>query len=253
MRIKAKPRRQHRSNAGRSQSWSLYVKQLGRALGCVLVFFAVGYLGFWCYDPANFPISSVKVFGETKYLSKEVIQKVVLPELKGGFFRLKVSTLQQQLLLLPWVKQVSVRKVWPDQLVLHFEEHSPLALWGSKGVFSTTGVLFYPDLSKLKFDHLPKLRGSEGKAAQVWQQYLAMEQTLLPLHLTITQLDLAPRGAWHLKLSNGITVILGTNDVQMRLKRFVLAYEKSLQERQQEIAYVDLRYTSGMAVGWKAS
>lgn len=226
-------------------------KRFIQGLSCILAFFAISYLVFWCWQPAHFPISSVRLVGERKYLTPQALQAVISPELKKGFFRLKVSTLHQQLLSLPWIKQVEIRRVWPDQLLIRFQEHTPAARWGDKGLLSTTGVLFYPDLSKVKKMNLPLLQGPEGKSALVWQEYLAMRKTLAPLHLRIARLVLAPRGAWHLQLSNGITVILGTNDVATRLQRFVYAYEKQLSVRQFEVSYVDLRYTSGIAVGWK--
>jgi cell division protein FtsQ len=50
-----------------------------------------------------------------------------------------------------------------------------------------------------------------------------------------------------------MTIVLGTNDILTRLRRFVHAYEKQLHMRQKDLAYVDLRYTSGMAIGWKPS
>lgn len=228
------------------------LKRLFQALSCVFVFFAVAYSVFWCLDPAHFPIASVRFVGERKHLSRHELQEVIFAEVNTGFFGLKVSSLQHHLLLLPWIKQVDVRKIWPDQLVIHFEEHKPAAFWGDNGMISDVGTLFYPDLSKIKMD-LPMLQGPEGRASSVWQQFLVMEQTLAPLDLTITNLTLAPRGAWHLRLSNGITVVLGTNDILTRLRRFVHAYEKQLHTREQEMAYVDLRYTSGMSVGWKTS
>jgi cell division septal protein FtsQ len=47
-------------------------------------------------------------------------------------------------------------------------------------------------------------------------------------------------------------VILGTHEKKQRLYRFVKAYNQSLKKDQASIAYVDMRYTTGMAVGWKA-
>lgn len=235
-----------------SSNGLLYARRLGQTLSCVFVFFAVGYLVLWCLDPAHFPITSVRFIGERKYLSQQVLKAGVLPEVKKGFFRLKVSSLQEQLLSLAWVKKVAIRKVWPDQLVINYEEHEPAAFWGERGILNVNGGLFYPDLSLASPLELPKLQGPEGKSDFVWQQYLVMEQTIAPLRLSITHLTLAPRGAWHLKLSNGITVILGTNDVLSRLSHFVWAYEKRLQSHQAEIAYVDLRYTQGLAVGWRS-
>jgi cell division protein FtsQ len=224
-------------------------------LSSVTLFFAMAYGLIWCFDPAHFPITTVKIIGERHFLSAKALQETTVPYLQAGFFRLKVSSLQQQLLSLPWIKQVEVRKIWPNQLVVKFEEHTPAAFWLNKGikkgVISQTGTLFFPDMKDVKALNLPSIEGPENKAAQVWQQWLQMGKTLAALNLKITHLSFVARGAWQLRLSNGMTVILGRNDELSRLQAFAKAYELHLKDKQLEIASVDLRYTNGMAVGWR--
>lgn len=231
----------------------IVLKSFFKGLSGSFILFLLGYFLFWCVNPAHFPITCVQFIGERKYLSQEALRQVTLPELRAGFFRLKVSTLQQQLLSLPWIKQADVRKVWPNKLVINFKEHTPAALWNSQGLLNESGVFFRPTGSLEPFANLPKLQGPDGRHPLVWQQFLLMRQILKPLHVDIENLVLAPRGAWHLRLSSGITVMLGTNDILVRLQRFAHAYEKQLQAQAQKVAYVDLRYTSGMAIGWKSA
>lgn len=250
--ISRKYRYKKEATQNKSKHLLFLLKRLSQGLSCVIIFFAVGYAVFWCLDPSHFPITSVRFIGERKNLSQEELRTAFVSEVNAGFFRLNVSTLQHQLLSLPWIKQADVRKVWPDQLVVRFEEHTPAAYWSDKGMISDMGTVFYPDISKVSDLNLPILQGPDGRQALVWQQLLVMEETLAPLNLTITHLTLAPRGAWHLRLSNGMMVILGTNDILKRLNRFVQAYDKHLSARAQEMSYVDLRYTSGMTVGWRS-
>ena len=70
--------------------------------------------------------------------------------------------------------------------------------------------------------------------------------------LTIQELDLSTNGSWKILLDNGIAVILGKTGLSERMTRFMLAYQHSLQAQSQQIAYIDLRYTNGFAIGWKA-
>ncbi|MBS0290567.1 MAG: cell division protein FtsQ/DivIB [Proteobacteria bacterium] len=249
--ISLKYQRRHAVQKGKHKA-RLALKKIIQALSGVLVLVALGYGTFWCLDPAHFPISSVRFVGYRHYLSQEALSEAVLPEIKAGFLRLKPSFIQQSLMSLPWIKQVDIRKVWPDQLIVVFEEHVPAAFWGEKGIINDSGKLFFPEFIKKDLPALPRLQGPEGKSTLVWQQYLVMKKTLEPLNLTIRQLILAPRGAWQFQLSNGVTVVLGTNDTEQRLARFVKSYEKYLYEHQQVISYVDMRYTNGMAVGWKS-
>ena len=58
------------------------------------------------------------------------------------------------------------------------------------------------------------------------------------------------RHAWILVLNNGIRLELGKEALVERVKRFLLLYPK-LKHKQQQIVYFDLRYDTGVAVGWK--
>jgi cell division protein FtsQ len=168
---------------------------------------------------------------------------------------LRVFELQQQLLNIPWIKQVDVRKVWPNNLIIHFEEHIPAAFWhekgGKKGILSKEGIVFYPDMKDVKKLVLPKLEGPQERSSLVWQQLAQMDALLKPLNLQVSELSLVARGAWQLRLSNGLTVVLGRHDELKRLAQFVRYYQQNLQEKALQIASVDMRYTSGMAIAWK--
>jgi len=44
---------------------------------------------------------------------------------------MNVNVFREELLLLPWVKTVSVRKVWPDKLLVTITERIPVVRWFS--------------------------------------------------------------------------------------------------------------------------
>ena len=63
---------------------------------------------------------------------------------------------------------------------------------------------------------------------------------------------LSPRYAWQLRLSNGITLELGRDQLKepvlQRLARFVAFYPQTLGSLNRRLEYVDLRYPSGFAL-----
>jgi len=232
------------------QTWSWQKTYL--ISGCLLLITLFAF-GSWFFQAKRFPISSVKVIGERHYVSSTTLHNVIFPYIQPGFFSVNVSNLQQQLLLLPWIKQADVRRVWPGQLVVRIFEHKPAAIWNQASVLSFDGKIISPPQKEIESLSLPQFIGPQSKQTEVWQQYLSMEKAISSLHLRILSLELAERGAWQLTLSNGIKVILGTQDVSERFERFVAAYKKEFSRSPNKISYVDLRYTSGMAVGWKSS
>jgi cell division protein FtsQ len=65
-------------------------------------------------------------------------------------------------------------------------------------------------------------------------------------------LRLDERGAWEMDLADGITVRLGSRQVDERFERFMATAMKLITQRADDIAYVDMRYGNGFAIGWKA-
>ena len=69
--------------------------------------------------------------------------------------------------------------------------------------------------------------------------------------MRLAALELDARGAWNLTLDNGVRVRLGRQQIDERFERFMLAAAKLVSQRATDIAYVDMRYSNGFAVGWK--
>lgn len=200
----------------------------------------------------RFPLKTVEVHTALKYVKEEEIKASVLPFFDKGFFGLNVQAVQACLKQLPWVQSIDIRRMWPDRLVVSVQEKAAQARWGDKGVLSTEGNIFYPELTSIP-DKLPRFDGPKSEALAMQQQYFALLEQLGPIGLTIRSLKLSLNGSLQIMLDNGISIILGKNAMNERMARFVLAYQGSLQAQSQRIAYVDLRYTNGFAIGWKAN
>jgi cell division protein FtsQ len=67
----------------------------------------------------------------------------------------------------------------------------------------------------------------------------------------LRQVQLDARGAWSLKLSNGIDVRLGRRDVDSRAQLFLDVAANIVSSREGEIDFVDMRYSNGFTIGWK--
>lgn len=196
-----------------------------------------------------FAIDAIKVVGKLNHLDKEELKVKLEPQYSKGFFALDVAKVQRSLRKMAWIKEVSVKRVFPSTLVIDIKEQEPKAYWGANAFINTDGDLFFPSGETIL--DLPRLRGPEGHNDLVWQKYLEMNAKLAAINLSVQELELAPRGAWRVVLSNGMEVILGKSEVDDRLMRFIYAYRVNFAQQKDKIAYIDCRYTSGMAIGWK--
>ena len=163
--------------------------------------------------------------------------------IKGNFVNLDLVALQRDLELVPWVRSVSIRRLWPDRLVLELEERTALARWNGRALVDSAGEIFAGKYA----GSLTSFVGPPGSARQMSEQYAEFKEVLHSAGLAPLELLLSQRRSWTLRLNNGLTLQLGRDEPARRLARFVSAYAV-LGEYGAPGANVDLRYNNGFAL-----
>jgi cell division protein FtsQ len=199
---------------------------------------------------ADRPISLISVQGDLQYIDRDAVQQVVQPYLNDSFLRIDLDGLRTDLVDMSWVANASVRRVWPDQLIIHLDEQLPVARWGNTALLNNEGRAFEPeDISR--FDDLPQLTGPQRAKRRVMQNYQQFNRLLRPYGHGVAQLELRERGSWFLTTQDGIRILLGRDDLVEKMQRFLTIDQLVLSERREQIARVDLRYSNSMAVTWR--
>lgn len=196
-----------------------------------------------------FPIKTVRVYGLNRVNQQEV-HDLIFPLVEKGFFTVSVARIRNRLLQMPWVSDLYVRRVWPDQVMITVSEKKPLARWNDNALLSEAGEIFMPKPETYPAD-LPKLIGPMGQQHFMLQYFTDINRLLSPLHAKISYLELTSFLTWKLTLDNGITMQIGHKDVLTRLGQFVKVYPKIIGDRANDVDYIDLRYPNGVAVRWK--
>ncbi|GAA0680759.1 hypothetical protein GCM10009104_01490 [Marinobacterium maritimum] len=199
----------------------------------------------------NQPVAEVRVGGATRHLDKNALAQTLAAGLDRPLLQLDLKAVQERLVQEPWVHSASVRRQWPPAVEVQLEEEVPVARWGDKGLLNHQGDIFWPEL-KPEYAALPKLTGPAHETVRIMQQYHDLNRMFSAAGLRLTGLMLESRGAWTLELDNGIRVIAGREELVPRLKRFIRIYQQSLAGRAEQIEQVDIRYTNGVAVSWRA-
>jgi len=226
-------------------------KSFGKIAAYSILFFAFIFSIAKLRNSEYFPIHNVQVVG-VQHISHQEIQEKVMPFVNNGFFSVDVDRIKEQIMQIPWVQHVFVRRIWPNKVLITVDEKVPLAIWNDSSLLSAAGELFSP-ATKTYPNDLPVLIGQQGEQILMTQYYAKMSEVLLPLHYKITKLELSPAMAWTITLENGIKLNIGHKDVLTRLVHFVKVYPKIVGERVADVEYIDLRYPNGMAVRWKQS
>jgi cell division protein FtsQ len=192
-----------------------------------------------------FPLREVRITQAIEHVTPDQIETIVRRELQGNFFTLDLARARAGFEKLPWVRNVNVRRQWPDRLDVTFEEHVALGRWGGAALVNTYGELF-----AAAYDgSLPLFVGPPGSAKEIAIQYGYFQRSLSGINLAPVQIQVSARRAWQLRLASGVTLELGRENVEARLDRFIAVYPRTVGRLQRRITYVDLRYSNGFAVG----
>ena len=208
----------------------------------------------WLVRVPSLPVREV-VFAEPLLHTRRLEVEQLLPAvLKGNFFSLNLESVRGTLEMLPWVRKVEVRRIWPARLEVKVEEHHPLARWGegSGELVDSYGEVFAAMPTLEEMAALPLLHGPQGTAPEVLKRYGEFVDSFRAIGERPVQLTLSPRMAWHLKLSSGMLVDIGREQpkapVGVRLQRFIEVYPETVAKLAVRPAVVDLRYPNGFAM-----
>ncbi|NVD70159.1 FtsQ-type POTRA domain-containing protein [Duganella sp. BJB1802] len=212
---------------------------------------------WWVAQRPMFTLRTIRIEtigrDELKHVNHLTLRSNALGRIKGNFFTTNLDAVRQAFESVPWVRRATVRREWPDQLIVALEEHEALGTWGEDGkLLSTKGDVFTANLAEAEEDHtLPEFDGPDGSEKEVLSRYDELRTWFAPLKLVPEALSLSGRYAWTVKLNNGMSVALGREQTSTTLKERVdrlMGIYPQLVEHLQNIETIDMRYQNGLAL-----
>ncbi len=208
----------------------------------------VGLMQGW-FASSSWPIRKLTVQAEYKHVGAGAIRAAVLPHVRKGFFATDLGEVRHAIDALPWVASASARKRWPDTLVIQVHERHPFAHWNKGALIDHHGKLFrVPGADRVR--GLPHLSGPAGRLEDVVNFYVRVHRALAAVDLRVTGAHLDRRGGWSLDLAGGARLVIGRDEPDRRLDRFIRVYPELAGTHPRHFVYADLRYTNGFAVRW---
>ena len=232
--------------------WRKRIVILGGAAGLLLLA-GLGLLAWFAAPVLAGPkLSQLTLSGRLQHVQPAAVLAAVQPSVGSGFFTTDVDKVSAAVTAVPWVAQADVRRQWPHTLYISVTEEVPVARWNGDGLMDAQGRVFVHSTDPA-YAALPALSGREGSEQDVLAQYDTLQALMVPRGLAIATLAVDARGAATLLLDDGIEVRLGREDAEARLARFSSVALPALGAKLATVAYVDMRYTNGFAVGWKTA
>ena len=208
------------------------------------------------------PVERMSVLGQFSYLDLEQVKEHVSRFIGSGFLSTDLDVVKEYIELLPWVYQVTVSRVWPGEINVVIEAQVAVRYWNQAGVINAQGQLFEPSVIDTSLS-IPTLNyqrqlGDQDRL-EMYQLFQYIQQELAITNLEPIQLTQTLRGAWEMKLTNGIDVTLGhidlTGDTRKSLDDKLERVGKLLMPKSniaiESIEKLDTRYPNGIAVKWK--
>ena len=206
----------------------------------------------WLTDEQSLPLTSLILTGEMEHVAEDDV-RMVLNDQKDrlNFFTLEIGQIQHQLESMPWIYSASIRKRWPDTLKIHIVEQSIVAIWNDRALLNRFGEIIAASPATVLNKYVA-LYGEDEFANEILTSYMKINQLLKVNNFKIASLRSDKRHSSEIVLKNGIALRLGQEQKLDRIQRFLSVFP--LIQKQYEvntIDYVDLRYDTGFAIGWK--
>jgi len=210
----------------------------------------------WLAQRPYFALRAIEVRGELQHVTSASVRAAVAGRLKGNYFTMRLDETRRLLESVPWVAQASVRRVWPNRLLVTLVEHRALGVWDDGRLLSDTGELFIANPAEAEIHGaLPVFEGPETAARDAARRYYEFAALLAPLGMKIASVDVSERRSWALEVAgaegDATRLELGRDTDSMtlhdRLAQVVAAYPMVAARVGGTPRSIDARYPNGLA------
>ncbi len=142
----------------------------------------------------------VEVQGNKEAVSARLVADQLKGAVTGTYFTANLDAVRDKLVDIPWVKNVSVYREWPNRLKIVLRLHRPVAVWGNDRLMAEDGTVFVANqaLAEETQGPLPKIFGPVERDAEIYQRYLDFEKICKDHGYEMASLNLSELAGWNL-------------------------------------------------------
>lgn len=190
--------------------------------------------------------------GELKHVSAAAVRTAIAGKLAGGFFTLRMNEARSAFETVPWVAGASVRRVWPNRLIVTLTEHRALGVWSDGRILSDQGRLFVANVAEAEvYGPLIAFEGPAAFAPEAARRFYEFAATLAALSQQVESVEVSERASWSLRTVGGQSIELGRDDppgqLRARLDLVAASYPLMLAKFGAAPSRIDARYPNGLA------
>ncbi len=187
--------------------------------------------------------------GESRELTPGLVAPLLEKYQGQPLVDIDLPVIEQTLLTHPWIEKVALKKIWPDRILVRFEEPVPLMRWGPNELVTASGYKFTAGENILpRYAHLPSIELDSDPWEAGYERFMLLNQRIQTLDQKLMSLHQNAQLGWILKTEKGLTIYFGDKDFEQRLGRWVEAWGQLSPELKATAKRVDLRYSNGLAI-----
>lgn len=203
---------------------------------------------------ATVNVKTVRFAGDLTQGEGQEVQAAVAESLSRAGFD-SAADVARAVEALDWVRDVQVRRVWPDVLHVAVRRQTLAARWGDGGeLYLTTGgnvVALPPEDRDPLLSQLPVLKASHATSAEAMRLNTLLDGIARASQLSLDRLEQDETGNWIATVAGGVEVVLGNSSLGERFGRFLVVHRRALLRDSARVERVDTRYDTGVAVRWR--
>lgn len=199
----------------------------------LLILFIMHELYIEIIEDPFFIVKEIDVKGCERLNPAEIISTAKI-EWSSNIFKLNLEEMARRLELNPWIEEVSIRKVFPDKILIQIKERHPMAIIQLEDLYyiDSNGVIFSPVGDKDRYN-FPILTGFKNKTNQLAEDLIlkGIEFLKVAEQMKATPLDEISEihvdrdfGISCISMNEGIEVRIGWGDYEEKLKRLSLIW-----------------------------
>jgi len=123
-------------------------------------------------------IRVIQLEGDLQRNNVSTLRANAAPRLNGNLLSIDLDKARAAFEAVPWVRQATLRRVWPDRLAVRLAEHQTVALWlgedGTERLVNAQGEVFSANVGDVEDQDLPLFSGPDGTSAQMLALYLRL-------------------------------------------------------------------------------
>ncbi len=213
----------------------------------------ISYSGALGIRISIFPVKEL-VFSGNKHLSQAELEAISGVRQNEDLLMLSAGKTAEKILLSPWIKKVSVRKDFPERLLINITEALPFAILDKDGEMSLIderGNL----LEKMKADpvpFLPIIRAGDSGGNENFMEALSLARIIRDKEIAAerNRIEILANGKGPEEMSlivDNLLIKIGRGDYERKLNR-LFAIEEEIKKKAVALDHIDLRFANRIVV-----